>query len=710
MPKEHRHYNVIKGLLEVATVVGRIQDVPVMLRSGEEGTPDLGLTASADMLLDRIISLQEKCLQIAVVGAVSRGKSTLINAILGEHRLPDDMEACTGVITQVIYGTNVDEVTLVEKDQRRMVPHTEFLNTVRLTSEEHRSIKTGEAFEMPERLTHIDYAVLEADYRLGESGLYLVDTPGFRAGKAAEDITKNFLAKTDALLFVTRAQPLFEEEDEEFLTAQLRHNESSLEHIFFVINDFSGLDIPRRAEVKRNARTRLKDYFLTLDGEFDEALFERRVFIVDARAALEARANGKVGDALEATGLPMLERGIQQMLDDEKLLPMVLEGTTTQVLIPTLEEASRSIQQEKGLLSKDLSELERTQHEVEEHLVQLTNRTRHIRDTFNHFAQKIRNRAADHFADYATRMIDTWNADWETLNIGEMLRLKDVTVATLSSRKKEELTAELGDRIGHYLERKMSDWETEVLQHLEQDMAEMSTALEEEVQDFVVKLDEIRSAIVAHEMPEFLNMDQQRGRKVAQILYGVLAFDSNQITGSLMDGSWKGFFGRIVSQIVAVNIAVITAAFIAGPVGLIVGFSVLITEMLLVHVVGRRSMLSNVRDRIGSELRTKLVDAAPDIKSEIQQSIGSQFETYSDSLLSTLQTEIDQVTAQLNNVLANKQAGEEAVTAERSRLDVVEANLNRGFEQVSHEVYGRTLTPEEHERLRQGNALLSENA
>ena len=707
---EEHHHNVANGLRDIATLIGEMPDDPVVLVSGEKVVPGLGLIRPAEQLLERVTWIEKGCLRLAVVGAVSRGKSTLVNALLGESRLSVDIEACTGVITQVVYGDNINEVTVVESGKSRSLAWKDFLNTVRLTPEEQGTIRDGKAFAMPERLTQIDYAVVESNHLLGEKGLHIVDTLGFRAGRKAEEITKEFLTKTDALLFVIRAQPLFEEADEEFLTAQLRLDESRLEHIFFVINDFSGLNETERLQVRENARTRLRDYFLTPEGDLDESLFARRVFIVDARAALRAQVNGEAGDTLEATGLPDLERGIQQMLDDEGLLTLVLEAATVQVLIPALNEASRSIDDGRELLSRNLSELERTHREVENHLSQLTERVHHIRDIFNSYTQRMGERAADHFENYAIRMMDTWDADWETLNIGEVLRIWNVATATVSAEKKEQLKEEISSRIGNYLEHRMAQWGEEVLEHLESDMEEMATALEEEIQDFVVRLDEIQASIVGHQMPEFLDMQERRASKTIQMLWGVLAFDPNQITGPLMGGSWKGFFGRIVSQIVAVNIAVITAAFIAGPVGLIVGFSVLITEMLLVHVMGRRSMLSNVRDRIGSELRTKLVAAAPDIKSEIQQSIGSQFETYSDSLLSTLQTEIDQVTAQLNNVLANKQAGEEAVTAERSRLDVVEANLNRGFEQVSHEVYGRTLTPEEHERLRQGNALLSENA
>ena len=206
----------------------------------------MGLTTHATLLFDRATQIENGCLRLAVVGSVSRGKSTLVNALLGEPRLSVDMEVCTGVITQIVHGSNVNEVAVVESGARRTLEREEFLDTVRLTPEEQGSIRNKEAFAMPERLTKVDYAVLECEYPLGEKGLHIVDTLGFRAGRKAEDITEGFLVNTDALVFVTRAHPLFEEEDQEFLEAQLRLNESRVEHIFFVINDFSRLDESER--------------------------------------------------------------------------------------------------------------------------------------------------------------------------------------------------------------------------------------------------------------------------------------------------------------------------------------------------------------------------------------------------------------------------------------------------------------------------------
>ena len=97
-------------------------------------------------MLDKATQIDSGCLRLAVVGAVSRGKSTLVNALLGESRLSVDMEACTGVITQIVHGSNVDEVTIVEGGEPRTLGREEFVETVRLTPEEQGSIRDEKAF------------------------------------------------------------------------------------------------------------------------------------------------------------------------------------------------------------------------------------------------------------------------------------------------------------------------------------------------------------------------------------------------------------------------------------------------------------------------------------------------------------------------------------------------------------------------------------
>ena len=112
-----------------------------MLESGEEVVSGLGLTRPAERLLDLVASIEQGSLRLAVVGAVSRGKSTLVNALLGASHLSVDMEACTGVITQVVHGTNTNEVTVVKGGRKETLAWEEFLNTYRFTPEQQGSIQ-----------------------------------------------------------------------------------------------------------------------------------------------------------------------------------------------------------------------------------------------------------------------------------------------------------------------------------------------------------------------------------------------------------------------------------------------------------------------------------------------------------------------------------------------------------------------------------------
>ena len=101
------------------------------------------------------------------------------------------------------------------------------------------------------------------------------------------------------------------------------------------------------------ARVRLKDYFLTPDDKFDEALFERRVFIVDARIALRAQLDGEKGDAPESTGLPAFARAMQQMMEDGEYLSIKLDAAIVETLIPALNEAGRNIANKRQHLTSD---------------------------------------------------------------------------------------------------------------------------------------------------------------------------------------------------------------------------------------------------------------------------------------------------------------------------------------------------------------------
>jgi predicted GTPase len=59
-------------------------------------------------------------LQVAVVGRIKSGKSTLVNALIGRQVAPTDIGECTRLVTRFSYGT-VDHVEVIMADGSRQV-------------------------------------------------------------------------------------------------------------------------------------------------------------------------------------------------------------------------------------------------------------------------------------------------------------------------------------------------------------------------------------------------------------------------------------------------------------------------------------------------------------------------------------------------------------------------------------------------------------
>ncbi|MHA6806173.1 dynamin family protein [Salinifilum ghardaiensis] len=72
--------------------------------------------------IDRVLQRLSAPLQLAVVGRVKSGKSTLVNALIGRRVAPTDVGECTRLVTRFQYGT-VDRIEVVGHDgSRQAVP------------------------------------------------------------------------------------------------------------------------------------------------------------------------------------------------------------------------------------------------------------------------------------------------------------------------------------------------------------------------------------------------------------------------------------------------------------------------------------------------------------------------------------------------------------------------------------------------------------
>lgn len=249
--------------------------------------------ALQERLQDLLARLAEDRFNLVVAGRFSRGKSSLMNAILGMDRLPTGIVPLTSVITTVSYGTT-ESVTIKYQERR--------LDT-EISLEELPQYVTQQG--NPGNQRGIATANIELPAEILRRGFYFVDTPGLGSVIAENTLTtKAYLPEADALLLVTGFDSPLSEEELGFLTAA---SQAKLP-IFVAVNK---QDLVSSAE-RDEAIDFVQSHLDTLYGQA-----RSDVFSVSAREGLAAKLSNDAA-RLSASGLPALEEQLIRFLLEQK--------------------------------------------------------------------------------------------------------------------------------------------------------------------------------------------------------------------------------------------------------------------------------------------------------------------------------------------------------------------------------------------------------
>jgi GTP-binding protein EngB required for normal cell division len=244
---------------------------------------------------DLMVKLAEDRFTLAVLGQFKRGKSSLMNAIIGRELLPVGVLPLTSAITILRYGPQ--ERLLIRRENMSLPPPEEF--PVQQLAEFVTEIGN------PGNCKQVKTATIETPLVFLRRGLEFVDTPGVGSViEANTATTMNFLPDCDAVLFVTSVDSPFTCVELEFLENIRQH----VRKIFFIVNKTDLLGADERREV--------------LDFVGDTILRRMgtdnvKIFPISSRLGLAAKRNGDRSDAL-ASGLTDLETTLASFLSGEK--------------------------------------------------------------------------------------------------------------------------------------------------------------------------------------------------------------------------------------------------------------------------------------------------------------------------------------------------------------------------------------------------------
>lgn len=137
---------------------------------------------------------------VVVFGEFNRGKSTLINALLGREVLPAKLVPTTGHVTRILWGPDEQVRVRLRSGEIEVFP---------LAQLDELSLVDGIAVREDVELVEV-----VADCTLLESGLVFVDTPGIQDCRAQSERTERALLQADLILALLDATQLLSESEQ----------------------------------------------------------------------------------------------------------------------------------------------------------------------------------------------------------------------------------------------------------------------------------------------------------------------------------------------------------------------------------------------------------------------------------------------------------------------------------------------------------------
>jgi ribosome biogenesis GTPase A len=297
-------------------------------------------TAAAEQIVSRLENLAERLkaqrLQLAVLGQFKRGKSTLLNALLGAAALPMAVTPLTAIPTFIAFGENLQLRTLAIEGGVDDIPvadietlHAELKARVTEESNPHNRL----------RLARVEVR-LPSD--LLRKGVVLLDTPGVGSTYLHNTETAQaVLPECDAALFVVSPDPPITAAELEYL-ARIR---ATAPRVILVLNK---IDIVEGED--RSAAVE----FLRRVAEQTADLKDAPLFCVSARTALRARLAGDA-EALRTSGIAALESYLNNFIKNEKL--QALESAIAQKATTLVDELKFDIESRLAALRMPVDQL-----------------------------------------------------------------------------------------------------------------------------------------------------------------------------------------------------------------------------------------------------------------------------------------------------------------------------------------------------------------
>jgi GTPase SAR1 family protein len=304
------------------------------------------LPPPSEQLTDLVKRLEENTYQVLVIGEAKRGKSSLVNALIGESLLPTNVDIATSQVFRIQPSDKRAAQLRFEDDSTRPIDINELAR--------YGSQVLADVEGVPRLDRIIRWIEMETPCHFIPPNIRLLDTPGLGALYAHHSqITRRFIPYSDAVVFVLESQAPISEPELEILEEVVKVTRN----VFFVQTK---IDQFRREEWE-NIRKRNEEI---LKSRFEDRLEDLRVWPVSTSNLMKAAQTGDEDYELISRGRELIA-ALQEFL-------FKVAGITRAAIV--VGEAQPYYAEGRGILVQRLQSTRDSGADIERSLAELERR------------------------------------------------------------------------------------------------------------------------------------------------------------------------------------------------------------------------------------------------------------------------------------------------------------------------------------------------
>lgn len=626
---------------------------------------DISLTQYAEGLRQLGQKVDNDTFKIQIVGTFKNGKSTFINALLGEDILPTKAVPCTAVINEIKYGESKKAIlnfrnplpkTLLSDIPAATLAHMQAHGMTNVPPMEIDYDRISDYVTIPvdgdpdEISLKSPYLSVELFYpsALLKEGVEIIDSPGLNENDERTAVTLEYLDKADAIIFLLDATKACAKDEMDTIEDILVPK--GFDDMFFVVNRFDLIVAREQADIKRFVENKVKEYTTN------------EIFYLSALNALDGKVEHNQEKLLNSGFLPFEAKLSEFLTKDKGRIKLAKPAKELKSILAT-EALFKAIPSQRRQLSTNLQILKERYESVKPELLRYESQKESLRKDLELKVERKENNIArainSQFREIAN-MVPAWIKDYEPKNNPGVFGKK---------KQVEKVADEIGKHVSFKVKEVFTQWNKEVLVSLvEESATEIFETSDNKLKGILDGIDQLQSEISGTPNVQETSSGWTRAFGVAGICCG---FASG---ASLLAGQ---FDIKTVAKALAVDLGVGTGLLLLGIANPILAIGGVVIVIWNAISGGRKVVVQKLKEQLTPEIRNSIINGSDTKTAEIVAKIDIEFQKSIATAIKAIDIKINDLKTQIEAVLKEKEKGEANATQRLNLLAQSESKLQR---------------------------------